>query len=209
MTVSDAGCSSSILAIMCDEATDLRNRTELLICIRYLMKEGISVESFVHIVPISDAKAETITNSIVTTLDTTGIDMTRVVWIVFDGASNMYGHKSGVQARLREKKCPNAHYVHCRSHVLQLACVHAGKKIKPIKNLFSALNSLYRFFSLSPLCTGVLREIQEALEESANDSGLPLIDSSQMSDDEIHSKFVSPYIKALSDMMKRRFDDTV
>ena len=116
------------------------------------VKEGISVESFV-LVPISDAKAETITNSIVTTLDTRGIDMTRVVWIAFDGASNMSGHKSGVQARLREKKCPNAHYVHCRSHVLQLACVHAGEKIKPIKNLLSALNSLYRFFSLSPFLT--------------------------------------------------------
>ena len=43
--------------------------------------------------------------------------------------------------------------------------MHAGEKIKPIKNLFSALNSLCRFFSLSPLRTGVLREIQEALEE--------------------------------------------
>ena len=52
------------------------------------MKEGISAESFVHIVPTSDAKAETITNSIVTTLDTKGIDMTRVVWIAFDGTSN-------------------------------------------------------------------------------------------------------------------------
>ena len=49
--------------------------------------------------------------------------------------------------------------------------------------------------------------MQKSASEFANDSGLPLIDSSQMSDDEIHSKFVSPYIKALSDMMKRRFDD--
>ena len=65
------------------------------------MKEGISAESFVHIVPISDAKAETITNSIVfTTLDTRDIDMTRVVWIAFDGASKMSGRKLGVQAHL-------------------------------------------------------------------------------------------------------------
>ena len=102
-SIVDAVCLSSILAIMCDEATDLRNRTELSICIQYPTKEGISVESFVHIVPISDAKAETIsfiTNSIVTTLDTRGIDMTRVVWVAFDGASNMSGRKSGVQAHL-------------------------------------------------------------------------------------------------------------
>ena len=41
------------------------------------------------------------------------------------------------------------------------------------------------------------REYLKSASEFANDSGLPLIDSSQMSDDEIHSKFVSPYIKAL------------
>ena len=51
------------------------------------------------------------------------------------------------------------------------------------------------------------REYLKSASEFVNDSGLPLIDSSQMSDDEIHSKLASPYIKALSDMMKRRFDD--
>ena len=35
-SVVDSVCSSSILAIMCDKATDLRNRTELSICIQYL-----------------------------------------------------------------------------------------------------------------------------------------------------------------------------
>ena len=36
------------------------------------------------------------------------------------------------------------------------------------------------------------REYLKSASEFANDSSLPLIDSSQMSDDEIHSKFVSP-----------------
>ena len=36
--------SSPILALMGDEATDLRNRTELSICMRYLTKAGCSVE---------------------------------------------------------------------------------------------------------------------------------------------------------------------
>jgi len=53
----------------------------------------------------------------------------------------MSGHRSGVQTRLQEEKYPEAVYVHCRSHLLQLACVYAAEKLKPIEQLFSALNS--------------------------------------------------------------------
>ena len=77
----------------------------------------------------------------------------------------MSGQRSGVQARLRAEKCPEAVYVHCRSHLLQLACVYASQKLKPIKQLFSALNSLWRLFSQSPKRTQILRDIQEALHD--------------------------------------------
>ena len=54
----------------------------------------------------------------------------------------MCGHRSGVQTRIREEKCPfEAVYVHCRSHLLQLACVYAAEKLKLIKQLFSALKA--------------------------------------------------------------------
>lgn len=87
------------------------------------------------------------------------------MWIAFDGANNMSGHKTGVYARLKAEKCTKSEYVHCRSHLLQLACVYACEKIKPIKSLFSAINSLYRLFSLSPKRTHALIEIQEALQD--------------------------------------------
>jgi len=50
---------------MCDELTDLRNRTELSVCVQYIADAGTTTESFVEIVLICDAKAETITNKIV------------------------------------------------------------------------------------------------------------------------------------------------
>ena len=157
--------SSPVLALMGDEATDLRNRTELSVCMRYLTSAGCTVECFLELVPVPDTTAETITNNIVSTLECRGIDLSKIVWIAFDGASNMSGHRSGVQTRLREEKCPEAVYVHCRSHLLQLACVYAAEKLKPIKQLFSALNSLWRLFSQSPKRTHVLREVQEVLHD--------------------------------------------
>lgn len=124
-TVSELS-SSQFLSLMADEGTDLRNRTELSVCLRYLTSSGCTVECFLDLQPVSDTTAETVTSSIISMLESRGIDFSKIVWIAFDGASNMSGHRSGVQARLRELKCEEATYVHCRSHLLQLACVYAS-----------------------------------------------------------------------------------
>ena len=86
--------SSPVLALMGDEATDLRNRTELSICMHYLNSAGCSVECFLELVHVPDTTAETISSNIVSALECRGIDLSKVVWIAFDGASNMSGHGS-------------------------------------------------------------------------------------------------------------------
>ena len=53
---------SPVLALMTDEAIDVRNRAELSVCIRYLNTTGCSIESFIEMAPLSDTKAETITD---------------------------------------------------------------------------------------------------------------------------------------------------
>ena len=131
----------------------------------YLTSAGCTVECFLALVHVPDTTAETISGNIVSALECRGINLSKIVWIAFDGASNVSGHRSGDQARLQAEKCPEAIYVHCRSHRLQLACVYACEKLEPIKQLFSALNSLWRLFSLSPKCTHALREIQEAVHD--------------------------------------------
>ncbi|XP_065907811.1 zinc finger MYM-type protein 1-like [Dysidea avara] len=157
--------SSPVLSLMCDESTDLRNRTELSVCVRYLTDAGTTIESFVEIAPICDAKAETITDKIVSILESHHVDFSKIMWLAFDGANNMCGHKTGVFARLKAEKCPEAEYVHYRSHLLQLACINACEKLKPIKSLFSAINSLYRLFSMRPKRAHALKEVQEALQD--------------------------------------------
>eukprot|EP00118_Oscarella_pearsei_P010818 m.68553 g.68553 ORF g.68553 m.68553 type:complete len:765 (+) comp35534_c0_seq2:451-2745(+) len=159
--------SSPMLSLMADEATDMRNRTELSVCLRYLNSAGCSIESFLHLTDVPNTTAKTITESIIRMLECRQIEMSKIIWLSFDGASNMSGSKGGVQALLSKGKCPDATYIHCRSHRLQLACVYAAEKIKPIKQLFSALNSLWRFFSQSPKKTHALREIQDVLEDSS------------------------------------------
>ncbi|XP_074298997.1 uncharacterized protein LOC141629992 [Silene latifolia] len=56
----------------------------------------------------------------------------------YDGASNMRGEWSGLQA-LFLKECPYAYYVHCFAHRLQLALIAASRDVISIYQFFSKL----------------------------------------------------------------------
>ena len=156
---------SPFLSLMGDEVTNMKNCTELSVCMQYLTTAGCINECFLDIQKVPDETAEVITGGIISIIESRGIDFSKVVWLAFDGASNMSGHISGVQAQIKNEKCEEATYVHCRSHLLQLACVQSSEKFKPRKQLFSAMNSLWCLFSVSPKKTHVLKEVQEALQE--------------------------------------------
>ena len=98
---------------MADEATDLRNRTELSICLRYLTIAGCTNECFIDVQCVPSETAEVVTDGIISIIESRGINFSNVIWLAFDGASNMSGHISGVQARLKEQKCEEATYVQC------------------------------------------------------------------------------------------------
>ena len=89
----------------------------------YFTTAGSTNECFLDIQNVPDEISEVITGGIISIIESRGIDFSKIVWLSFDGASNMSGHISGVQARMTNEKCEEATYVHCRSHLLQLACV--------------------------------------------------------------------------------------
>ena len=45
---------------------------------------------------VPDETAKGITGGIISIIESRGIDFSKVVWLAFDGASNMAGHISGV-----------------------------------------------------------------------------------------------------------------
>ena len=53
----------------------------------------------------------------------------------------MSSSRNGVQAKVAEKY-PNATYVHCRSHVLNLAISSGCKAVRSIQNLFDNVSKL-------------------------------------------------------------------
>ena len=79
-------------------------------------------------------------------------------------AQQTSGRKNGVQAILK-KEMTNAHYIHCRNHLLNLAAANVANDFKPLRALFSSFNSLWKFFHNSPKKRGDLDEVNSILDD--------------------------------------------
>ena len=62
---------------------------------QYLTTAGCTNQCFLDMQNVPDETAEVITGGII---KSRGVDFSKVVWLAFDGASNISGHISGVQA---------------------------------------------------------------------------------------------------------------
>lgn len=155
--------ASPVLALLADESTDLRVRNELALCFRFLV-DGKAVEKFVCLQQMQSTAAESIASSITTFLKTYCIPPEKIFWLAFDGAANMAGRVNGVQAKLKPF-LPNSRYVHCRSHLLNLAAGNIANSFKPLKSLFSAMNSLWKFFHNSPKRNNQLQQMHDILND--------------------------------------------
>uniref|UniRef100_A0A0K2V0L8 52 kDa repressor of the inhibitor of the protein kinaselike [Bombyx mori] n=1 Tax=Lepeophtheirus salmonis TaxID=72036 RepID=A0A0K2V0L8_LEPSM len=76
----------------------------------------------------------------------------------FDNAAVMAGHRSGIQARIREVN-PNIVFVTCNNHSLNLAAVHAALVVANSVTFLGTLDCLFAFFSASTRRWYILIEI--------------------------------------------------
>ena len=96
-------------------------------------------------------------------LESLGLNPRHIVGVAFDGAANMSGNKGGVQALLKEHSA-DLIYVHCRSHLLQLALVRAANRTPAVKGVLAVINKLYAMFKHSPKRLAVLEGVQFAVD---------------------------------------------
>ena len=79
--------------------------------------------------------AETIANALMTKLKSCGMDMNNLMGQGYDGVSVMNSSRNGVQAKVAAQY-PNAVYVHCGSHVLNLAIASGCKNVRSVPKSF-------------------------------------------------------------------------
>lgn len=93
-------------------------------------------------------------------LNRCGLDCNYLYGQGYDGASNMAGRFKGVQTIVRSKY-PNAIYVHCAAHSLNLA-VSTASGIKPIRNCLGVNEKVYNFFNTPKRNSVLLNTIENS-----------------------------------------------
>ena len=137
---------SRYYTIIADEVTDLSNKEQLSLALRYVLNGSVK-EVFVDFIFVGRITGEVLAQAILQWLETWNLSYCDIRGQCYDGASNMAGARSGCMAIIRQKS-PKAVYFHCASHRLNLAIVSACS-ITAIKNVESYIGEIARFFSYS------------------------------------------------------------
>ncbi|KAL4089466.1 hypothetical protein QTP88_024500 [Uroleucon formosanum] len=149
--------AAECFSILADETTDVLNKEQLTLCVRYIDDQNNLCEDFLKYVNIDSLTGASLSSAILNGLTSCGVQCDYLFGQGYGGASNMSGKFRGVQAIICEKY-PQALYVHCAAHSLNLA-VSTASNIKPIRNCFGILKKMYTFFNTPKRSSVILREI--------------------------------------------------
>jgi hypothetical protein len=180
------------------------------VVLRFVNKEGLIKERFLDLIHVNDTTALTLKESICAVLSANGLSMQNIRGQGYDGASNMRGEWNGLKALILNE-CPQAYYIHCMAHQLQLALVAASREVHEVHNFFQHANFIINVVSASPKrndellanqAAAIAREIE--LGELDTGRGANQISSLQRPGD---TRWSSHYKSILS--LKKMFGATV
>ncbi|XP_023028632.2 52 kDa repressor of the inhibitor of the protein kinase [Leptinotarsa decemlineata] len=153
-----------VFSILADETSDTSRQEQMSLCVRYTENMGniyVVKEDFLCFVHVETTTGEYLANTIVATLQNLGIDCNNMIGQGYDGAAAMKGSFKGVQSVIK-KTYPEALYVHCCSHSLNLALCHSCN-LPAVRNCIGTAKSIATFLKASPRRTTKLQEYIKTL----------------------------------------------
>ena len=136
-----------MIAVLADESRDISKKEQLSICFRYVTTDLRETrEDFIGFHHLYELDASALPNAISNEVHKIGIDNELIIGQCYDGASVMSGRHQGVQAKLRNIY-PNALYVHCHAHRLNLVLVDTVRDVLIAREFFGLVEALYVYLS--------------------------------------------------------------
>ena len=150
---------ASFVAVEVDETTDVTQKAQISIIFRYVCEASYIVkEAFLGFDDVSDdRRASAIAQYVLEILQKFNC-VEKLVAQTYDGASVMSSELNGVQAKIKEN-VPEAMFLHCYAHKLNLVLLHSAKCMPECKAFFKTLEGLSAFFSKSTKRTCLLDNI--------------------------------------------------
>lgn len=148
--------SASFVSVQADETTDVSCRSQMSLIFRYVIDQNI-IERFIGFFDVSKDKTAPGLAAVINAEIIKWEIGNKIVSQTYDGASVMAGGKNRVQNLIRQIY-PNALFIHCYAHQLNLVLLHGAKTIQSVKLFICNLTMFHTFFSRSSKRSSLLRE---------------------------------------------------
>ena len=112
--------SADFYSIMGDEATDISNVSQLVICLRWVDDDLVAHDEFIGLKEMPCTNADSIVNELKDVLLRMKVRLNKCRGQCYDGCSTMTGNKNGVVLQIKQEEL-RALYTHCYAHSLNLA----------------------------------------------------------------------------------------
>ena len=147
-------------AVCLDTTPDASKNEQLSFIVRFVTEDGSVVEALLDMLHIEKTDAASLYQHLRELLEKYGLDITHLRGQGYDGCASMSGKYTGLQARIKEV-CPEAYYVHCFAHRLNLVIVDTCSINVNARNFFGIVEQLYAFIEGSTKRHGLFKQIQQ------------------------------------------------
>ncbi|XP_057193943.1 zinc finger MYM-type protein 1-like [Triplophysa rosa] len=137
-------------SIQADETTDIATQCQLVLVLRYIDGKSNVQERFFAFIHLHSTTADSIATALKEhlTVILPEDQKSKLISQAYDGASVMRGATAGVQRKIQDVY-PNAHYIHCYAHQLNLIMQKATSHIPKVRIFFLTLEDLPAFFKIT------------------------------------------------------------
>ena len=143
--IRDSACYS----ILADECTDIANKEQFTIVIRWVGKDLQDHEDFIGLYEVGSITADSLVHAIKDVLIRMNVKLSECRGQCYDGASNMSGSRNGVATQIMAEK-KRAVYTHCYGHALNLAVGDAIKQSKVCRDSMETAFEISKLIKFSP-----------------------------------------------------------
>ena len=153
-------------SLLADECTDIANKEQLTICLRWIDDKLQPNEEFVGFYEIPYTNAETIATVIKDVLFRIGLPLRSCRGQCYDGAGPMTGIKNGLGVII-QREVPTAHLTHCHGHALSLAVHDTTKGSKILSDAMDTSREVCKLIKFSPKRQAFLERIKDDMKIDA------------------------------------------
>lgn len=154
--------AAPFFSLMLDETSDISRMEQISMSIRIVSNDLSICEIFFGFYDTSNTKSETLFSIVQNVFKSCKLEFKNLRGQCYDGASNVSGKLTGLQARIREEE-PRALHIHCNAHKLNLAVQDAMEGVNTARNFIGIIKELINFVRDSPKRLCQYRNFQKAV----------------------------------------------